>query len=135
MALRFKRDELQEEYYSRPEFLQQICTDFVRLSNDFGIIPVVTRVQGPVRGSSGVHEAGRAVDFRDEHSGTRLYSPGQRMLILEYLNLKYRRRDRFQTIIWHSFNGGPHHFHIQLATSLDKYYNLNELNKENQDGN
>lgn len=120
--MKFKDEICEIEFRSLPEPLLQICVDFERLSEEFGIEPVVTRVKEKVQGSSGVHEAGRAVDFRDEYDKNKfLYPEKVRLEIAQKLNAKYSRRDGKQTCFWHSFKGGRHHFHVQLASRLDVY--------------
>lgn len=104
-----------------PLFLRAIVDEFERKSLEMGIEPVITRVSDPVEGESGVHPQKRAVDIRDEHNGRRTYTPAQRDLLIDYFNTKYRRRDGRPTVVWHSFKGAPHHFHIQVAASMSTY--------------
>jgi hypothetical protein len=102
--------------------LQNICHDFVRLSLDYaGIVPTVTRVLERIEGSSGVHEAGRAVDFRDEFGGVLTYPENVRNAIVALLNHKYSRKDGKPTVLWHRFQGNPGHFHVQLAADVNTY--------------
>lgn len=117
----FKEEYMEEQFDGRSDLLKQMCYDFISLSELFGIEPVVTRVTDSVDGSSGVHEAGRGVDFRDEFLGLRKYSDAQASLICAFLNLKYQRKDGKKTCIHHTFGAGPLHFHIQEAPSMDKY--------------
>lgn len=117
----FKHDSLRDEYHSLPTALQLICGDFETLSRFFGIEPIVTRVREEIAGSSGVHEAGRAVDFRDEFSGVVTYREDVRNAIVEAMNAKYSRHDGKPTCYSHSFQGGPRHFHVQLASELGAY--------------
>jgi len=126
--MKYKKDRLEGEILNRPPLLQKMARDFEKLSRTFGIEPMVTRVLERVSGSSGVHEAGRGIDFRDEHAGLRLYTLDQVGVILTEINGKYRRKDGRPTLLHHSFNGGPEHFHLQLAPSLDLY--INEPKKE-----
>lgn len=119
--MKFKDVSLEDQYIRRPAELLQICDDFNALSEFFNIEPVVTRVLEKIDGSSGVHEAGRAVDFRDEHLDKYTYTDAQATLIAAMLNLKYARHDGKKTALFHVFDGGPRHCHIQLAPSLDKY--------------
>jgi len=124
IMMKFKHDELKEEFYSLPQLLQEMGLEFAARSNRWGIVAIVTRVKESISGSSGVHEAGRAIDFRNEHAGKRLYSSVQTVLMLEHFNERYARRDRFNTLVHHGFRGGPCHFHLQLASSLDVYEDL-----------
>jgi len=120
--MNFKEEHLKEEFKSRPEHLIKMTRDFVKLSRAFSIEPVVTRVLERIDGSSSVHEAGRAIDFRDEHVGLRLYTRDQVGIILTEINGKYRRKDGKPTLLHHSFAGGPYHFHLQLAPVLELYF-------------
>lgn len=104
-----------DQYLSRPVILKRICEDFDLLSAAFDIESIVTRVLDPVEGESGVHPAGRAVDFRDECDGSFLYTEKQVAAIVEFLNEKYPRSDWKKVCIHHSFNGGPAHFHLQIS--------------------
>ncbi len=119
--MQFKTEELREEFHSRSTLLQFMAQDFEQLSLSFGIDPTVTRVLETVTGSSGVHEAGRGIDFRDEHDKKRLYSDEQVRTILEVINKKFRRNDEYKTLKHHGFNGGPKHWHLQLAPLLSAY--------------
>lgn len=120
--MRFKSGQELIEFEKAPELLRRICKEFDELSTEMGIKAVVTRVRQTVEGSSGVHEAGRAVDFRDEYDkGKFLYVHEQREKIVTILNTKYARKDGKPTCLWHSFKGGPHHFHIQIAAAEDVY--------------
>lgn len=122
--MKFKAPSLTDEFNSRPRKLIQICERFDEESNNLGINPTVTRVLESVCGSSGVHEAGRAVDFRDElrYVGTTgdpavrfIYTQDQATRLLEIINAAYPRDDGHQSMIHHSFDGGPYHFHIQIS--------------------
>lgn len=116
--MKFKESHLQGEYHSRHTFLQQMAADFEGLSRAFGIEPVVTRVLEEFPGSSGVHEAGRGIDFRDEHLERRLYKHKQVESILALINRKYARNDGFSSLIHH---GSPLHFHLQMAPTMGAY--------------
>lgn len=112
--MKFKEPHMAEEYKNLPWRLRKIAEDFDRISQAFEIESVVTRVLDPVEGESGVHPAGRAVDFRDEHGGSFLYTEKQMAAIVEFLNDKYKRSDWKKVCIHHSFNGGPAHAHLQI---------------------
>ena len=113
--MKFKRLNLLDEYRLMPKKLSEMTELFESISMRFDIEPVVTRIMETIKGSSGVHEAGRAIDFRDEHAGVSLYTEDQREILLNEINAKYTRSDGRMTLIWHSFNGAPHHFHLQQA--------------------
>lgn len=115
MTPQFKEPHLKEQYETRPPLLLQICADFCALARAFDIEPVVTRVTDPVAHESGVHPAGRAVDFRDVHGIMHNYSEAQIAAIVEHLNFKYKRTDGKPVIIHHAVEGSTKHFHIQIS--------------------
>lgn len=84
---------------------------------------IITRVKENITDSSGVHEDNRAFDARNEFDGGRLYNEEQTKKIVDYMNDKYKRYDGKPTCISHSFNGGPVHFHVQIA-ALTKTYEI-----------
>lgn len=119
--MKFKNKIAEMDYQVLPAFLKKVCDDFEINSLWYGVEPVVTRVREAVTHDSGVHEAGRAVDFRSQYSlpdGTMgwLYTPQQCEDIVYQLNLKYPREDGKPTCMHHSFEGGPFHFHVQVAS-------------------
>ena len=79
-----------------------------------GITPVLTRVKDVVQGESGVHPDGRGADFRDKYLGKSLYSEDERNALISMINAMHPRSDGYKTCIWHSFGGGPEHFHLQV---------------------
>lgn len=116
--MQFKTENLKDEFAHAPTMLQVMAIWFEQLSvAHFGIDPVVTRVLEKVAGSSGVHEAGRAVDFRDEHAGKRTYTPEQVEFLVSEMNRRFPRKDKRKTCMHHSFKGGAFHFHIQVEAS------------------
>lgn len=119
----FKDPSLENEFNNDiPIFLKFIVEDadeFCRLHFNKEII--VTRVLEKVCGSSGVHEAHRAVDIRDEHDGSFFFTADESQLLMDYINGKYKRNDKLETLIFHSFNSGPRHGHIQVAFTMDNY--------------
>lgn len=125
--MQFKDPNLQDELAKTPTMLQVIAEWFCQLSiNYFSIDPLVTRVFETVDGSSGVHEAHRAVDFRDQHDGTFLYKPEQVLFLLSEMNRRFPRSDRKMTMIHHSFNNGPFHFHCQVAPNSNTTIDLGD---------
>lgn len=120
--MKFKKPEIETELANAPIFLQQFANVFDLESKAFcGQEGIVTRVLEPVEGESGVHLDYRAVDFRDEFEGGSLYSEDQVKHLVEFMNKLYPRNDGKVTCLHHSFAGGPHHFHIQLATLTKTY--------------
>jgi hypothetical protein len=123
----FKDAVTASEYQYLHPMIKAIAEDFDLLSGFFDVkLPVATRVTAHIKGSSGVHELRRAIDFR--YLG--VYSEKDANTIVEMLNNKYLRKDTFKTAIIHSFQGGPMHFHLQAASSHEyyedpqKWYNL-----------
>ena len=112
--MKFKEPGLFNEYSELPIVLQNLAQDFDLLSGFFGVEAVVTRVKEPIQGSSGVHEAGRAIDFRDEYQGNFIYNSYQRVTLIKLLNDKYYRSDNHKSVISHRFQGGNLHFHLQV---------------------
>jgi hypothetical protein len=112
--MKFKSAHMMAQYDELPSLLKTIVEEFCELSVQFGVTPVVTRISDPVPGESGVHPAKRAIDFRDEFSGMRLYTPDQVEEIVMHLNTKYERQDGKVVCLHHSFKGMPHHFHLQV---------------------
>lgn len=120
--MKFKEPHMEAQYRDRPEKLREICAYFVELSRQCGVEPVVTRVTDAVKGESGVHPQGRAVDFRDEFAdGKYLYKPTQVEWIVSQINDLYRRKDGKPTCLHHKVSGSRAHFHIQSAVSDEMY--------------
>jgi hypothetical protein len=119
--MRFKLPELKDEFWQMPAMLQVIAIFFEQTSLAVAQVdPVVTRIMEKVAGSSGVHEAGRAIDFRDQFGEKRLYTPTQVIEITSRLNERFPGNDTKGTCIHHSFKGMPYHFHLQISSG-DKY--------------
>ena len=121
--MRFKKDSLEQEFKSRSQLLKDMAFYFEQLSLSVGVDPVVTRILEKIDGSSGVHEAGRAIDFRShyrDHTGAlkKLYSDQDVDRFLDLMNTKYKRNDGRKTMIHHSFNNGPLHFHLQSPSNI-----------------
>ena len=116
--MKYKTDDIHQQFLITPIILKVITLDFEHKSLTFGIEPVITSIFRKKTDDSGVHELWRAIDLRDEYdNGVRrvnLYTPSQRASLVDYINLTYPRTDGFKTCIWHGFQGGPHHFHIQV---------------------
>lgn len=113
--MNFKEPDMQIQFNSAPKKLQEIALYFCQLSEDLGIDPTVTRVVDGVDGDSGVHEAHRGIDFRDQLGDQSLYSPEQINSITSAINNMYPRTDGHLVCMHHSFENGPFHFHIQIG--------------------
>lgn len=115
----YKTPDCEDQLKQSSQKLQDIVMVFDALSQGYGIESVVTRVWDAVCGDSGVHEERRAVDFRDETVDAMgvshwLYNPAQADTIVNTLNERYPRADGKLVCIHHSFQGAPHHFHLQV---------------------
>lgn len=116
--MKFKEPHMAVQYEKRHPRLKEVCRYFCELSMDFGVDPVVTRVTDTVEGESGVHPAGRAVDFRNEirteKGSVFLYPTAVAQEFVAKINGKFPRSDGKVVCLHHSFNGAPYHFHIQV---------------------
>ena len=114
-SLEFKSEEVLHQFQHSSHSLKVVACDFARLANELGTTPVMTRVKEKVKGSSGVHESGRAVDFRGQYVGRHLYPLNTRHAIIYYLNVRYGRGDGRRTCMYHRFDKkSPYHFHCQI---------------------
>jgi hypothetical protein len=120
--MKFKKDYMKAELERSPLILQLIAFEFEQICRKFKIEPTITRVSDAIKGSSGVHAAGRAFDIRDEFPcRVFVFEHKHRLMLVEYFNRKYERRDKKPTVLWHSFKKGPFHFHVQVAAELSAY--------------
>jgi len=114
-ALEYKNTSDIAQFHAAPNKLKEVAYAFAKESFTLGITPVVTRVLDKASpNESGVHQQGRAIDFRCEYDGKTLYNASQIGFLLNFINHKFARSDKFKTIICHSFEDGPMHFHIQI---------------------
>jgi len=117
--MKFKKPEMEQELLAASVFLRHMAREFDAASKAIaGQEAIVTRVLEPVKGESGVHSDYRAIDFRSQFDGGFLYTEEQIKKLVDHMNGLYVRNDGKVTCIHHSFNGGPLHFHVQLATYL-----------------
>lgn len=120
--MRFKEPHIETEFVGAPFLLKLILIDADEFSQgEFGKELTITRILGSVPGDSGVHADYRAADVRDEHQGRREFTDFEVKEIIKYINETYPRNDGFTSVIHHAFNGGPRHFHFQIAV-LNKTY-------------
>jgi len=120
--MNFKSPDVEAEYNQVSVLLHLMANDFETASKLFaGQDIMITRVKEHICGDSGVHEAHRAFDVRDEFEGARLFTDAQVKILVDHMNALYPRNDGKPTCIHHSFNGGPFHFHIQLALLTTAY--------------
>jgi hypothetical protein len=112
--IEFKEERFIEQFHSRPILLQRLATLFIEESVRRGITPTITRITDRlVSGNeSGVHAAGRAIDFRDFHKGVWLYPKDVRRTIVSEFNKHFQRRDGRVTLLHHG--GTSYHFHLQI---------------------
>src|SRR5271163_808102 len=98
----FKTNDSEDELKHSPQKLQEVAALFDQLSTALGIQAVVSRVWDGVCGDSGVHEAHRGTDFRDETFSTPtqseyLYTAAQANSIVSQINAQYPRTDGKKT--------------------------------------
>lgn len=113
---------LKSEFDESPLLLQIIVKDLALFClENFSINITITRVLEKIEGATGVHQDHRAVDIRDEHAGEFVFKQEEIDKLLAYINQKYYRNDGKPTAIHHSFNGGPKHIHVQIASTTKTY--------------
>lgn len=119
----YKEPKLETQFWTRPELLRGLALLFADLSWRYEINPVVTRVTDPIDvPESGVHAAGRAVDFRDLQQGAKaLYTEAQRKAILGAFERFFARIDGKPTLLWHSSKPGEAHFHLQIPLNTSSF--------------
>ncbi len=115
----FKNEQAASDYKLMPKKLKEVCDFFEACVGFYYVTPVVTRVREGVCGDSGVHEAGRGIDYRDETvlpdgQHVNLFTGDQVAQIVQLVTDRYPRDDGKPTILHHSFQGGPGHFHLQI---------------------
>lgn len=128
MNLRFKSEHMWGQFVRTPRLLQAMASEFCAQSLAEGVSPLCTRVSDPIEGESGVHLAMRALDFRDQVGPAFTYREESRKRLLEFFNTKYARNDGKPTLLWHSFNNGPKHFHLQVAANEGVYLSYSNSN-------
>lgn len=119
--MKFKTPQEEKEFEKVSVILQLILGDLDFLAHSLSKEITVTRILASVAGESGVHLDKRAIDVRDEHEGSRTFSPSEISFLLQAINLKWKRNDGFETMIHHQFQGGPWHLHIQIPSSTKVY--------------
>ncbi len=120
--MKFKSPQVETELRSVTTLLQDMaeqCDTFSQMIAKKEI--TVTRVLEFIPNDSGVHEARRAFDVRDEFEGVRTYTDEEAQMIVDHMNLAYPRNDGKPTALHHSFEGGPLHIHVQIAASTLAY--------------
>lgn len=121
--MKFKLQHMEEQLKETPLQLQEMVDEFCELSQAMAVEPIIVRVADPVEGESGVHLDYRAVDFRNQHRDSWMYTEEQVNALCQHFNQKYSRRDGKPTLLHHSFRGAPYHFHLQIAKNLSMYRN------------
>jgi len=120
--MKFKSPDIEKEFESVTIFLQDMAMHMDLFCREkFSQELIITRVKEHICGDSGVHEANRAFDVRNEFEGGRLYTDEQVKEIIDYMQSSYPRNDGKPTIIHHSFAGGPYHLHVQIALETTTY--------------
>lgn len=133
--MNFKEERFREQFKLLPPLLQFMGYEFAEIALTGGIVSFVTRVSDAFPGESGVHPLRRAIDFRDEFPKDVFMYPTQlRLKLLDHFNRKYARRDNKPTLLWHSFAGGPRHFHLQIPPDLARYIDKPEFDLVKKEG-
>jgi hypothetical protein len=117
--MKWKSPHLKDQFDQSPEKLKEVMRYFQIQSLAYGIEPVCTRLWDPFPGESGVHPDRRGADFRDETRGRGgeacfLYPREAVQVIVDALNDRFPRDDGKKVCIYHEFDGGPAHFHLQI---------------------
>lgn len=127
-VMKFKSPEVEKEFHQLSVFLQYMAAELDEYSRNLtGIEIVVTRVKEFIPGDSGVHEANRAFDVRNESGNVFTYTDEQAKMLCDFMNQKYPRNDGKPTMINHSFENGPFHLHCQIATMFSVYEPVSKL--------
>jgi hypothetical protein len=118
-----KPDKSYQLQYLHPkvlEIFEAICKALN--ANDYDVeITSMVRPVGTVKGESGVHATGRALDCVPR--GKKVDDDFMNNLE-NTINVNYPRKDGRLTCLWHSVKGGGgYHFHIQVPRD-DKYTDL-----------
>lgn len=122
----FKVPRYKTEFDSAPLLLRLMVTDADSLTRHrFKKELVVTHVldlgKDCLEGSTGVHRDYRALDARSEHKGIFMFDKSELEILINYINLKYKRNDGYPSLYHHSFKGDPYHLHFQIARLTKAY--------------
>lgn len=119
----FKDLQVQDEFTNKiPCFLRYMGLDLDLMSQSlFNKEITITRVLEFVAQDSGIHEHHGAFDIRNEHDSLFTFTQYECSKLCDFMNEKYKRYDGKPTMIFHSFQGGMNHGHIQIHLSMDAY--------------
>lgn len=98
---------------------KQVLWTVCYLLNELGYDCEVTsmlRPAGSIRGESGVHATGRAIDCAPRPRGKKPVISSHMQKVANTVNFLYPRRDNLLTVLWHDVGLGKH-FHIQVPWS------------------
>jgi hypothetical protein len=101
-----------------------IFTVCVEIINAWGYAVEITSMIRPkdtVKGESGVHATGRAIDFIPvPRSKYQTMIDEEIKLLVDFVNKAFHRMDGKMTLMWHSVvGGGGKHFHLQVQATSD----------------
>lgn len=120
--MKFKTPIIEKEFLGAPLLLRMMLIDANNYSvRSFDKELTITRIKASIEKSSGVHRDYRGADCRDEYCDQLTFTPDEVKKILDTINERYKRNDGYESVIHHSFQGGPKHFHFQIA-ALTKAY-------------
>lgn len=119
--MNFKEAICEKQFAYIPSRLRKIVDDADTFCfNHFGKFLTITRVLDKIdTHESGVHQAGRAVDCRNEFTtsvpgrNSRIFTDEEISTLLDYINIKYPRKDNKAVLIHHKVPGSTYHLHFQ----------------------
>lgn len=137
--MRLKNKDLITQFDEIPTLLQLVVEEADRYSQEkYGQELLLTSIWRKKTTDSGVHQAWRAVDARDEFKDT-LTSPSQRQFtdsqvrdIVSHINGKFPRIDGKKTCIHHAVEGGMLHFHFQVSAHMLHHAKADHIYRPNR---
>lgn len=122
LSVKYKLPKLEMELQNAPLLLRMMLRDADQYAQThFGKALTITRILGKIEGDSGVHSDYRGADCRNQYCGVFTFSHDEAKEISDYINDMYERNDGYKSCIHHGFQGGPYHFHFQIAVSTKAY--------------
>ena len=136
--IRFKNKRAQNDFQEIPTELRAIIFWISSYAGYYlgQTFITITRIREPLsegKFETGIHVLGRAIDFRDEYQSANgrihCFSSAQKEELLQMTAVRFPRNDGKLTLLHHSVNNEPEHFHLQIPfSSLTK----EEIRKETQ---
>lgn len=107
----FKEPHFRQQLQNAAPRIRSVVNDIAGELHILGDKAIISRVTDKVKGETGVHQTGRAVDI-----STRQLDLKTIKAIVTTMNLRYPRYDGFETVMYHKAKGGVYHLHIQVPT-------------------